>query len=304
MFQTKVSTELRDFLSLRIRKAATFLCVLRFFCILLTILIFGACSRPPVPVAPVAPADSVYPVRGTVVSTDAARKSMRIAHEDIPGYMEAMTMEFRIATSSDAAEFKPGDVVTGTLKVSDSRSELAEVKKVGHSAAPVQPIIDGIPAVGSELPDAALIDDTGRAFRLSELRGKAVALTFIYTRCPLPDYCPRMNGNFAIAMAELPDERCAWLSITIDPANDSPRILAQSASQFQRTGRWKFATGSDVEITTLAKFSGLETRRDGLPLNHNLRTLVVAPDGKIAKVFTGNEWKPAELVAEMKRALR
>lgn len=230
------------------------------------------------------------------------RKTVRVAHEEIAGFMEAMTMEFDVATPAEIAALQPGDVITGTLHVSETRSELRGIVKTGHAAPPKPFVQAGAPKPGAELPDSTLLDDTGKTFRISELRGKAIVLTFIYTRCPLPDYCPRMNSHFAAAIRDFPGERCAWLSITIDPANDTPQALTEYARQFDpRPPQWKFVTGEPVEIARVAAFSGLQLRKAGAQLDHNLQTLVVDPEGTVTKVFTGNQWLPGEIVAELKR---
>lgn len=239
------------------------------------------------------------------MSAQPERKRLRLAHEEIVGFMEAMTMELDVVAASEIAALQPGDLITATLRVTDARTELTAITKVGHTAPPKEAAQLGVPQPGAEFPDAALIDDTGKPFRIADHRGKAIALTFIYTRCPLPDFCPRMNSHFAATMHELPDERCLWLSVTIDPTNDTPQLLAEFAKQFTARGeRWKFATGPAEEVSRLATFAGLEIRAAGAQLDHNLRTLVIAPDGKVSKVFTGNQWQPSELAAEMKRVVR
>ena len=243
---------------------------------------------------------------GMVVGVNAAKDRLRVAHDDIPGFMEKMTMEFGVSAGTDISAFVPGDIIAGKLLVTETHTKLTEIRKTGHGTPPKAPAPSGVPEVGVEVPDVALTDDSGAAIRVSDYRGKALAITFIYTRCPLPDYCPRMNSNFATAIRDLADARCQWLSVTIDPANDTPQLLADYAKQFSaRDGRWKFATGSVEEVSKLAKFAGLEIRAAaGAQIDHNLRTIVVAEDGKITKVFTGNQWKPEELVQEMKSALR
>ncbi len=262
--------------------------------------ILAACSRAPNPKQ--SPTQE-YPVTGIVVRVVAPDK-LRVAHHAIPGFMEAMTMEFDIAKPSEIAALQPGDVIAGTLRVTETETKLADILKIGDGQPPAEPVQPGIPQPGTEIPDAALIDDQATPFQISAYRGKVLAVTFIYTRCPLPDYCPRMNGNFAASMRELADPRAAWLSITIDPANDTPQTLAQIAQQFTERGdRWRFATGTPAEVERLAQFAGLKIQAAGAQIDHNLRTLIIAPDGKIVKVFTGNQWKPSELTDAIKRAL-
>ena len=269
---------------------------------ILVSLLLAACSRPAPKVTPVS---QIYPVRGTVVSVAPEQKHLRLAHEDIPGFMEAMTMEFDVATSAEIAALLPGDIITGKLEVTETHTTLLAIQKVGHTAPPNPPVQAGAPAPGSLLPDATLLDDTGKLLRISDLRGKTLALTFIYTRCPLPDFCPRMNSHFATAARDLAGDNFRLLSLTIDPANDTPQILADYAKQFQpRPAQWRFLTGELPEVTRLATFAGLQIRKADAQLDHNLRTLIIAPDGTVAKTLSGNQWQPAELVAEMKRLAR
>lgn len=271
------------------------------FIAIVAFILLAACSKPK---PPAAPAEKTYPVRGTVALVQPERKALRVAHEEIVGFMEAMTMEFDVATAAEIASLQPGDIITGTLHVSETRSELRGIVKTGHAEPPKPFVQAGAPKPGAGLPDATLLDDTGKSFRISGLRGKAVVLTFIYTRCPLPDYCPRMNNHFAAAIRDFPSERCAWLSITIDPANDTPQALTAYAKQFDpRPEQWKFVTGEPIEIAKVAAFSGLQLRKAGAQLDHNLQTLVVDPEGKVTKVFTGNQWQPGEIVAELKKIL-
>jgi protein SCO1 len=272
----------------------------RLLTLLLAATILIACSR-----APKAGTSGAkqYPVTGMVLGVNAAKDKLRVAHEEIPDFMEKMTMEFEV--TDDISALAPGDIIAAKLLVTETRTMLGEIRKTGRGTVPKTPAQTGVPAIGAELPDATLTTEDGTPIRLADYRGKVLAITFIYTRCPLPDYCPRMNSNFATAMRDLRDERCHWLSVTIDPANDTLQLLAEYTKQFPaRNGRWKFATGSVEEVGKLAKFAGMEIRAAGAQLDHNLRTVVIGADGKTTKVLTGNEWKPEQLAQEMKSALR
>ena len=245
----------------------------------------------------------MYEVRGVLQRADAGRGVAIVAHEEIPGYMEAMTMEFVAAQPSELAALEPGDVLTFRLTVGEAASRIEQVRNVGHTTPPAPPAAAGIPATGAPLPDVTLVNDAGRAFRLAEHRGAVLAITFIFTRCPLPDFCPRMNAHFATARAQLAVEKYRFFSVTIDPAHDTRERLAEFARPIRgESSHWEFATGELAEIHRLMAFAGLETRGEGAGLSHSLRTLVVDADGKIARVFVGNDWQPAELVAAMKAA--
>jgi protein SCO1 len=244
-----------------------------------------------------------YDVRGVLHRVEAARGAAIIAHEEIPGYMEAMTMEFTAAAPPELDGLEPGDVVTFRLTVTENDSRIEKVKKVGRTTPPVPPVQSGMPLAGTPLPDVELLDDAGRTFRLADRKGTPLAITFIFTRCPLPDFCPRMNAHFAATLRDLASGSCHFLSVTIDPAHDTPARLAEYARKFRHdSDRWTFAGGEAAEIRKLAAFAGLETKGEGVAITHNLRTLVVDAGGRVTRVFAGNDWQPSELAAELKRA--
>lgn len=263
--------------------------------------------------APVAlpgpPVGQQFEVRGVVKRADATTGRAVIAHEEIAGYMSAMTMEFEAAVPGELKSITPGDVVTFRLLVTDTRSSIDHLHKVGRALIPPEKV-PGLPENGAPVPEVQLVDETGRAFHLADFHGKVVALTFIFTRCPLPDFCPRMSNHFAAVAREMAKEAPdSWelVSVSIDPGFDTPAVLAGYAAGYrpaEAAARWRFATGEKAEIQKLGTFAGLATQGDGAALQHNLRTLVVGRDGKLRRIFTGNEWKPEDLVGEMRRALK
>lgn len=250
-----------------------------------------------------------FEVRGTVRRLTPDRQRVVIAHEEIPGYMMAMTMEFTPSRPQDLAELAPGDVIAFRLNVTDRASRIDRIRKTGRVEMPPEPTArPTAPAPRVELPEVALVDQTGQSFRLADLRGRAVALTFIFTRCPLPDYCPLMNRNFLAlqeALAKTPADRWQMLSVSMDPTHDTPEVLARYAQGYEADPkRWKFATGTAEDIRRLGSACGLEVNGFGAQLTHNLRTVVIDRAGKVQRVFEGNRWQAAELVAEMQRALK
>jgi protein SCO1/2 len=161
------------------------------------------------------------------------------------------------------------------------------------------------------VPDVALVDQDGRPLRLADFRGKAFALTFVYTRCPLPDYCPLMMRNFAAAEAALVKdpalaERTRLLTVSFDTKHDTPDVLRAFGRPFQKTARpfshWTLATGSEGAIRTLGGALELDYVEESQSFTHNLRTAVIDPRGRLQRLFRGNDWKPEELVAELKAA--
>ena len=261
-----------------------------------------------------APAAARHPLKGKAVAVDPARRAITVAHEDIPGFMPAMTMEF-VVLEKDAPlleQVSPGDEITATLVVPDSRywlEDLVVVKKGEPGAAPLA----RAPAarIGEALPDVELVDQDGRAFRLSSLHGRAYALTFVYTRCPLPDFCPLMMRNFAAAEARLAGdaallERTRLLTVSFDPKHDTPAVLRAFGRPFQKTappfGHWLLATGAEKALRALGAALELDYVEENASFTHNLRTAVVDPRGRLVRLLRGNDWKPEELVALLRRA--
>jgi len=271
-------------------------------------LIVAACDRAPLRPPIAAEQTATYEVRGVVRKVDPEKQRAVIAHETIHGYMDAMAMEFSVPDANDFAALQPGATVSFRLSVTDTRSWIDRVQKITADAVvlPETPLAAGI-AVGAVVPDCALVDQSGRQFRLSDFKGRTLAFTFIFTRCPLPDFCPRMNEQFSAAQRELaggPSANWHLLSISIDPSYDTPERLAAYAPRFQAdAARWTFATGEADEIGKLAGAFGLQTMREGAELNHTLRTVVLDPACRVQTIFPGNEWKPDEFIDAIKRAM-
>ena len=279
--------------------------------ILLAALMGPACRRQGPPQAA-----QRYMLKGTVVEVDAANRKLTIAHQEIPGLMPAMTMPF-VVLERDAALLKsvsPGDEITATLVVPDARYWIEELVVVRRgtsnpSAASVSRAHE--PALGDALPEVALVDQDGRTFRLAKYRGKALALTFVYTGCPLPDYCPLTMKLFASAHEALLRDaalaaRAHLLTVSFDTEHDTPDVLRAFGRPFQRTTppftHWTLATGEEKAIRALGGALGLDYVEESRAFTHNLRTAVLDPEGKLHRLFRGNEWKPEELVAALRAA--
>ena len=261
--------------------------------------------RPTVPTAVLHPSQTTsYDARGVVQKFDATGRRAVIAHEAIPGYMEAMTMEFDVAAGALTAEIARGDLVEFRLAVNDTHGWIESLTRTGHTA--LAPVADtALPEVGTPLPDGALTDERGQPFRLGDYRGRVFAFTFFYTRCPFPDFCPLIANRFGEVQRLLPASGdWSLLSISLDPTTDTPAVLAAHARKVGAAdGRWRFATGDAEQLEKLSAPFGLAVVRAGAVLNHNLRTVVVGTDGRVRRIFTGNQWSAAELAAEMQRAL-
>jgi protein SCO1/2 len=257
-----------------------------------------------------------YELKGKVVAVDKSDRTVTISHQDIVGYMPAMTMPFKIKNDADLEMLKPGDEVTGTLVVDDV-SSWVEISTIAEGTAPLSPTaaVPGEPKPGDEVPDFALTNQDGKRIHLAQYRGQALALTFIYTRCPQPDQCTLMSNNFAVIDRELQKQpevyqKTHLLSISFDPDYDTPKVLrSYGASHTERYSdegfqHWEFATGSSDEVKGIAQFFGMryyhDTESGQDQVIHSLRTAVIGPDGKLVKLYRGNEWKPEEVVADLK----
>jgi protein SCO1/2 len=257
-----------------------------------------------------------YPIEGKVIAVNKTDHTATINHKDIPGYMPGMTMEFKIKNESDLQIMKAGDQITGTLVVDDV-SSWVEITSIAEGGAQLTPtsIVPGEPKPGDAIPDFQLINQDGKPIHLSQYAGKALALTLVYTRCPQPDQCTLMSNNFAAIDQELqkqPDvyAKTHLLTISFDPDYDSPKVMRSYGAS--HTGRysdenfqhWEFATGSTDQVKGIAQFFGLryfhDTESGEDQVIHSLRTAVIGPAGKLVKLYRGNEWKPAEIVEDLR----
>ncbi len=252
----------------------------------------------------------VFEVRGVVKELPPGGKSVVIKHEDIPNYMRAMTMEFRVPDTNELRELAPGDQVKFRMVVTTNEGWIEGITRIGREAvstsAPTNIIAYRPPLkMGDTMPNVALTNELGEAISLNQFRGQALALTFIFTRCPFPEFCPRMSNQFGTTEQILSAKANAptnWhlLSISFDPANDSPAVLKRYGEMHNyNPGRWSFATGSQGDILKLARRCDLTIQPDGAGFTHNLRTVVVDASGKVKDVLIGNEWTPEELANDL-----
>jgi protein SCO1/2 len=259
------------------------------------------------------PAAEHYQLEGTIVEVDVEGGKVTVAHNDIPGYMDAMTMPFAVVDRKLLPNMEPGDKLRATLVVRGNAHWLEDLvvsRSVGSGSLAEQ--MAAGPDLGAPVPDVELVNQDGETIRIGDYRGKAILLTFIYTRCPLPDFCPAMNKNFdAIEEALAADAelygRTHLLSISFDPEFDTPELLRTFALQRhtiteETFDHWEFVTGTHENLRILGYELGLVYRaaENEEEIVHNLRTALVAPDGTLAKVYTGNEWTPEQAVADMR----
>lgn len=251
-----------------------------------------------------------FTVRGVVRETRPAKSQLVVKHEEIPGYMDAMTMPFQVRDPKILESVKPGDAITFQLHVTDKDHWIDGLKIVGAGdKEPPQPkkTTDIAPfKPGDPLPALTFSDERGQPLKLEDYRGKALAITFIYTRCPLPNFCPLLSQKFRTVQESLLADPTApknWqlLSVTIDPEHDTAEVLQRYAKAHRAdAAHWRFATGDLRDITVLGLRSGLEFWEGGSEITHNLRTVVFDAQGRMRKVISENTWTAKELADELR----
>jgi protein SCO1/2 len=286
-------------------------------------LLFSSCQNKAGSVnAPASATAKRYQLKGKVISVDKAAKKATIEHDKVEGYMDAMTMAFPIHADWVWDDLNPGSEITADLVVDNAAKEPFWLENVGIIAVPQPgqsplPLNQNFAQIGKAAPDFALTNQDGKRVTLKDFRGKALAITFIYAKCPLPDYCIRMSTNFSDLANQLAEntelkDKIRLLSISFDPANDTPAKLREYGLGYMGPGAkgdftiWQLAVGKDQEVRKIADFFGLRYEVDPTnkaQISHSLRTVVIGPDGKVAKIFPGNEWTPGELLRELEATL-
>ena len=249
-----------------------------------------------------------YSLHGTVLATSAPTGEITIKHGDIPGFMPAMTMPYKLKNPDDAQRLRAGDEISADVLVpSDSDDYLLDKIFVGASgrALPPRTIPPHQLMIGEQVPDVPLVNQDGRTIRLGEYRGKAVLVTFIYTRCPMPKACPLITSHFAKVNAMLSRNPRAYasshlISISLDPIYDKPSVLRQyglaylddNAAAFSH---WEFADTTPDDLKRLAAAFGLQYSEENNQITHTMQTTLIGPDNKVAQVWPGSGWDPNDV---------
>jgi protein SCO1 len=267
-----------------------------------------ACGRAP-------SVERTFELRGQILAVR-PNNEVLIAHEDIKGFMPAMTMPYRVRDPQLLHGRGPGDLIVATLVVGANDAWLTRIDKTGSAPLPA-PSGSAASALAPHLlrsadavPDTTLTDERGRSLAFRDLRASAVAITFIYTRCPLPQFCPLMDRRFAevqrIATADPALQgRVKLLSVSFDPDADTPAVLRAHAKKLGADPLlWRFVTAPRADVDRFASAFGVGVVRetDGT-ITHNLRTAVVGPDGRLFSVYDGSAWTPEQIADDMRRAL-
>jgi protein SCO1/2 len=279
------------------------------FCVCLAV---SACSTP---------SDKrTFALQGQVQSIDAPRKLLIVKHEEITGFMPAMTMPYEVEDASALTSLAPGDLITSTLVVFSNGAHLSNIRKVGTAPlaqapadAPMPPASSGFELLkpGDKVPAGSFVDQNSRKRSLADFTGSPVVMTFIYTKCPLPTFCPLMDRHFATLQKTLQADPALkgvhLVTVSFDPATDTPAVLKAHAKTLNADlARWTFLTGDRDAVDQFAARFGVSVSRamnDPRDITHNLRTVIVDGDGTLAKVYTGNDWSPDQVLADL-RGLR
>ncbi len=249
-----------------------------------------------------------YPVTGVVLQVEPARRTFIASIAAIPGYMEAMSMPFSVRDARELEHLRPGAYVEFTLVVEKKNSWAEQVQLHHFVSMEQEPLLarrlallagTKAPEIGQPIADFTLLDQTNQRVRLSQFAGKVVGVTFIYTSCPLPNYCFRLSNNFGRVyqrFAARMGRDVILLSITIDPAHDSPAVLTRYAATWKADPKtWHFLTGTLAEVQAVCKQFGINAWQDEGAFTHALHTVVIDRAGKLAADFEGNEFSDRQL---------
>ncbi len=261
------------------------------------------------------PTTKHYPFAGRVVSVDTVAQSAVVDGDAVPGFMEAMAMPYKVKPPATLNHLLPGDSISAEVVVVRKNDEtpdywLENVKVIRHIDSPHAAGANSLhmPAPGEEVPDFSFTNQSGQQITLKQYRGKVLLVTFIYTRCPFPDFCPRVSANFAEIYKQIgsnPDlVGTHLLSISFDPEHDTPKVLRDYGFSAAHThdpalfNRWEFAAPRSADLPKIADFFALTIKPEGGTITHNLSTAVIGPDGKIVKWYHGSDWQPSDLIKD------
>jgi protein SCO1/2 len=268
--------------------------------LLLAGLAFSACSRPQ---------PKQYPLHGQVLAVDTDRQRLTIRHDDIPGLMEGMTMSFQVATPDLLEGREPGEVVDATLEVSDALGRLTSIRRVGFEPLDESASAGRVLKIGDAVPDAAFVDQAGARRSLAEWRGTPTLFTFTSSRCAPPNSCPLADGTLSKIQAAVAADaglrgRVRLVTVSIDPAYDTPDVLAAEAARLKADPAvWTFLTGDRPTVDRFAAAMGVQVHptADDAPTAHDPCTVLVGADGRITAIYAGRDWT-VEGVLEALRA--
>ncbi|HTY62477.1 MAG TPA: SCO family protein [Acidobacteriota bacterium] len=249
-----------------------------------------------------------YELKGKVVSVDKGQRQVTIAHEKIPGFMDAMTMPYNVREDWALDALAPEQSIEATLVVKGDHSWIEGIRISQGGTGSESEAASPMPRIGEEVPDFTLLNQDNTHIHLAQYRGRFLLLTFIYTRCPLPDFCPRTTRNFSEVYRGLKPMADAGrnvhlLTVSFDTEYDTPAVLREYARRYMNPpdfGVWEFATGSPEEIKKITGHFGLIYRKESGQIEHSLVTALIGPDGTLKRIYQGNQWTPGQVLAEFR----
>ena len=280
--------------------------------LLCAVLLSSSCHRSK------AQATKRYPFTGRIVSVDTQAQSASVDGDLVQGFMEPMVMSYKFKPASAMRQLAPGDAISAELVVvdHDPRDEtegeywLENVKITGHAPQPPAngPKSFHMPSPGEGVPDFAFTNQDGKPVSIKQFRGKVLMVTFVYTRCPFPEFCPRMSSNFESIYKQISSNPSLadtqLLSVSFDPEYDKPKVLRDYGFSVAHTHdaalfrRWQFAAPKPADLPKIAEFFALTVKPEGGLITHNLSTAVIGPDGKIVNWYHGGDWQISDLIKD------
>jgi len=260
------------------------------------------------------PREVIYDLHGQVISIYSVKNEITIKHEEIPGFMPAMTMPFKVKDVTLLEGKMPGDLIEAKLVVTEKEAYLTNLEKIGFEElinnASLQTSINGSTQLrkGDLLPDTSFIDQDNQVQHIKAYRGKQLILTFIYTRCPLPNFCPLMDLNFQSLQKTILESKdlkgtIRLISISFDPEYDTPEVLTHHGDALNADYEvWSFLTGDRESIVNFAEHFGItvvQNESASEEIAHSLRTVIADASGRLVKVLRGNEWTPDDILQEI-----
>jgi len=263
----------------------------------------------------------IFTIRGKVVSTDATH--VTLDGEDVPGFMEPMVMAYKLKDPSVATELHPGDRITARILADRDPADhdnytniqLDNIVVIAQARPDTKPPISyHVPTPGDQVPNFKLLNQSDRTIQLDQFKGKVVLMTFIYTRCQLADFCPRMSHNFADIDKALAADPALYkqthlLSVSFDPAYDTAKVLRSYGGAYtgnytnEKFLHWDFAAPTEKDLPAVTQFFNLGvTPGDNKSLTHSLSTVLIGKDGKIVAWYPTNDWDPKDVIAQIKKS--
>ena len=289
------------------------------FLLSLLALLIGCHSGPPTSTS--STPQKTFTIRGKVISTDATH--VTLDGEDVPGFMEPMVMAYRLKDPSVVSELHPGDRITARILADPDPADhdnytniqLDNIVVIAQARPDIKPPVSyHVPTPGDPVPDFKLLNQSDRTIHLDQFKGKVVLMTFIYTRCQLADFCPRMSRNFADIDKALAADPALYnqthlLSVSFDPAYDTPKVLRSYGGAYtgnytnEKFLHWDFAAPTAKDLPAVTQFFNVGvTPGDNKSLTHSLSTILIGKDGKVIAWYPTNDWDPKDVLAAIRKA--